>query len=62
MSVKLISRVEGDVTIVDTSGRLTLGEGTSLLRDKLRELVDGGSNTNPSEHGRRHLPRQFGTR
>ena len=43
MSVKLICRVEGDVTIVDTSGRLTLGEGTSLLRDKLRELVDGGS-------------------
>ena len=43
MSVKLTSRVDGDVTIVDTSGRLTLGEGTSLLRDKLRELVDGGS-------------------
>ncbi|MEO8595003.1 MAG: STAS domain-containing protein [Candidatus Solibacter sp.] len=43
MSVKLTSRVEGNVTIVDTSGRLTLGEGTSLLRDKLRELVDGGS-------------------
>ena len=43
MSVKLTSRVEGDVTIVDTSGRLTLGKGTSLLRDKLRELVEGGS-------------------
>jgi anti-sigma B factor antagonist len=43
MSVKLTSRMEGDVTIVDASGRLTLGEGTSLLRDRLRELVDGGS-------------------
>ena len=38
MSVKLTSRVEGDVTIVDTSGRLTLCKGTSLLRDKLREM------------------------
>jgi len=43
MSVKLTTRTKGDVTIVDASGRLTLGEGTSSLRTKIRELVDGGS-------------------
>lgn len=43
MSVKLTSRMEGDVIVVDAGGRLTLGEGTSLLRSKLRELVAGGS-------------------
>ena len=43
MSVKLTTRENGDVTIVDTSGKLTLGEGTSTLRTKIRELVAGGS-------------------
>ena len=43
MSVKLTTHAEGDVTIVDASGKLTLGEGTSGLRTKIRELVDGGS-------------------
>jgi anti-sigma B factor antagonist len=31
------------VIIVDASGRLTLGEGTSDLRKRMRELVEGGS-------------------
>jgi anti-sigma B factor antagonist len=43
MSVKLTTRAKGEVTIIDASGRLTLGEGTSNLRTKIRELVDGGS-------------------
>lgn len=43
MSVKLTTHEEGDVTIVNASGRLTLGEGTSTLRKRMRELVDGGS-------------------
>jgi anti-sigma B factor antagonist len=43
MSVKLTTRGNGDVTIVDTSGKLTLGEGTSTLRTKIRELVAAGS-------------------
>ena len=29
--------------IVDTSGKVTLGEGSSTLRTKIRELVDGGN-------------------
>ena len=43
MSVKLTTRQKGDVIIVDASGKLTLGEGTSTLRTKIRELVAGGS-------------------
>jgi anti-sigma B factor antagonist len=43
MSVKLTTHENGDVIVVDTSGKLTLGEGTSILRTKIRELVAGGS-------------------
>ena len=42
MSVKLNSRQVGDVTVVDVAGRITLGEGSSALRDTLRELVGKG--------------------
>jgi len=43
MSVKLTTHAKGDVIIVDTSGKLTLGEATSALRTTIRELVQGGS-------------------
>jgi anti-sigma B factor antagonist len=43
MSVKLAIHGKGDVIVVNVSGRLTLGEGTSTLRTKIRELVEGGS-------------------
>ena len=43
MSFKLTSHQEGDAVIVDTRGDLTLGEGTSALRDKMRKLVKAGS-------------------
>lgn len=39
MSVKLNTRQVGDVTVVDVTGRITLGEGSSALRDTLRGLV-----------------------
>jgi anti-sigma B factor antagonist len=39
MSVKLTNRQVGDVTVIDVAGRITLGEGSSTLRDALRELV-----------------------
>ena len=42
MSAKLNTREVGDVTVVDVSGRITLGEGSSAMRDTLRELVAGG--------------------
>ena len=39
MSVKLSSRQVGDVSVVDVAGRITLGEGSSALRDTLRDMV-----------------------
>ncbi len=39
MSVKLTNRQVGDVTVIDVVGRITLGEGASVLRDELRDLV-----------------------
>lgn len=42
MSAKLTSRRVGDVTVVDAVGRITLGEGASTFREKIRELVGQG--------------------
>jgi anti-sigma B factor antagonist len=41
--VKLTTRQVGDVTVVDAVGRITLGEGASVFRDKIRELAASGS-------------------
>jgi len=43
VSVKMNNRQVGDVTVVDVSGRITLGEGSSELRDALRDLVAKGN-------------------
>ena len=43
MSVKLTTRQVDDVTVIDVSGRITLGEGSSALRDVLRELTAKGN-------------------
>lgn len=43
MSVKLSTRQVGDVTVIDASGRITLGEGSSAFRDKIKELVNAGN-------------------
>ena len=43
MSVKLSNRQVGDVTVVDATGRITLGEGASTLRDTMRDLAAKGS-------------------
>ena len=42
MSVNLNTRQVGDVSVVDVAGRITLGEGSSALRDTLRGLVSSG--------------------
>jgi anti-sigma B factor antagonist len=36
------SRIIGDVVVVDFSGKITLGEGSSTLRRTIRELLDRG--------------------
>jgi anti-sigma B factor antagonist len=35
----LNTRQVGDVSVVDVAGRITLGEGSSMLRDTLRDMV-----------------------
>lgn len=42
MSIKLNTRQVGDVTVIDVAGRITLGEGSSALRDAMRDLVTKG--------------------
>ncbi len=35
-------RTVGDVTIIDLKGKMTLGEGDELLRDKVNSLIQQG--------------------
>lgn len=39
MSAKISPRQVGDVTVLDVTGRITLGEGSSNLRDGIRESL-----------------------
>ena len=42
MSMKASTRQIDGVTVVDLSGRITLGEGSVVLRDSIRDLVAKG--------------------
>jgi anti-sigma B factor antagonist len=42
VSVKLTTRQVGDVTVIDVAGRITLGEGSSALREAMKDLVTKG--------------------
>ena len=42
MSAKADVRQAGNVTIVDLSGRITLGEGSGLLHTTIKDLVASG--------------------
>ncbi|HXZ12759.1 MAG TPA: STAS domain-containing protein [Candidatus Sulfotelmatobacter sp.] len=42
MSLQGTCREIGDIAIVDFSGKITLGEGSSMLRRTIRELIDQG--------------------
>ena len=41
--MQIEERVVGDVTILDLKGKMTLGEGDELLKDKINSLVEPGS-------------------
>ncbi len=43
MSMKIKTRQVDGVTIMDCSGRITLGEGSVILRDSVRDLLAKGS-------------------
>src|SRR3981081_3311062 len=38
----MTTRQVGDVSVMDATGRITLGEGSSIFRETLRELVTKG--------------------
>jgi anti-sigma B factor antagonist len=42
VSVKASTRQTGSVIIVDLSGQIKLGEGTSILRDTVKDLLGKG--------------------
>jgi anti-sigma B factor antagonist len=42
VSLSLIPRRLDDVVILDLSGRITMGEGTLIVRDYIQKLLDGG--------------------
>jgi anti-sigma B factor antagonist len=44
VSVKLSTRQVGNVSVIDVAGRITLGEGSSALRETLREMVAKNQN------------------
>jgi len=43
MRVKLNTRQVGDVTIIDVSGRITLGEESNAIRNEVRNLITSGN-------------------
>ena len=43
MSMKATNRQVDGVAVVDMSGRITLGEGSVVLRDTIRDLIGKGS-------------------
>ena len=42
MTIKASTRQVDGITVVDLSGRITLGEGSVVLRDNVRELLAQG--------------------
>ena len=43
MSMRIITREVDGVTILDISGRITLGDETGMLRDTVRDLLSKGT-------------------
>ena len=43
MDLKATNRDIGSATVVDISGRITLGEGSVILRDTVRDLLSKGN-------------------
>jgi anti-sigma B factor antagonist len=40
--MQIEERIVGDVTILDLKGKMTLGEGDELLKDKINSLIHQG--------------------
>ena len=42
MTFRATPRESGGITVIDVSGRITLGEGSTMLREMLRDLLGKG--------------------
>ena len=43
MSLTINQRTVGDITILDLSGKITIGAGNVQLRDAVRKLIENGN-------------------
>ncbi len=59
MNLKVSTRQVDGVSIVDCSGRITLGEGSVVLRDTVKDLLAKGQKEDSAEPRRRELHRQL---
>jgi anti-sigma B factor antagonist len=55
--MRIDTRTSDGITVLDVHGRITIGEGSVEMRNKLRELMQAGKKDIPS--GRCQLCRQF---
>ena len=58
--MEIEERVVGDVTILDLKGKMTLGEGDEMLKDKINSLLASGQEEAAAESRGRALHRQRG--
>jgi anti-sigma B factor antagonist len=42
--MEIVERTVNDVTVLDLKGKMTLGEGDELLKDKINSLLSNGKN------------------
>jgi anti-sigma B factor antagonist len=42
--MKIDERTVGEITVLDLKGKMLIGEGDELLREKINGLVEGGKN------------------
>ena len=54
----IAERTVNDVTILDLKGKMTLGEGDELLKDKINSLLAGGPQEAVAESRRGAVHRQ----
>ena len=40
--MEIAERLVGDITVLDLKGKMTLGEGDELLKEKINSLLNGG--------------------
>ena len=54
-TMKARVRKVGQVAVVDLAGKITIGEGDVVLREKVIELLDGGQPPDPAQPGEGHV-------